>query len=282
MAFLALALVLLSAAVTAPVAGALVSHPPAGLQRANYRGREIPVVGGLVCLSGVLVGEVVLSISYLLEDHGPPVPTFLSRDHWGLLVVALGFFGLGLLDDLAGGGRAKGFRGHAKALAAGELTGGAVKALGGAALGLVVGALWEHRLGPALLDGALICLSANLVNLLDFRPGRATKGFLVAWAVVAALAWGSAYVVLSLPLAAAALVWLAPDLGERGMLGDVGANMLGAVVGAGVALTVGVPGRLMVLAGLAVVTAASERWPLSRAIEAVPPLRWLDSLGRAR
>ena len=71
------------------------------------------------------------------------------------------------------------------------------------------------------------------MNLLDLRPGRASKGFLTAWIVLAAFAWGSAYVVLSLPVAAATLLWLAPDLGERGMLGDVGANLLGAVLGAG-------------------------------------------------
>jgi hypothetical protein len=31
-----------------------------------------------------------------------------------------------------------------------------------------------------------------------------------------------------------------------------------------------------------VLTALSERWSFTRAIDAVPPLRWLDDLGRAR
>jgi UDP-GlcNAc:undecaprenyl-phosphate GlcNAc-1-phosphate transferase len=287
MLLLVIALAALSAAAAGPVAAALLARPPAGLLRTNYRERQIPLVGGLVLLAGLLAGEVGLAVSYLLENQGHPVATFLSRDHWGLLVLALGFFALGLLDDLAGGGhplgfQARGFRGHLKAAARGELTGGAIKALAGAAVALVVGALWEGQLGPALLDAAVICLSANLLNLLDLRPGRASKVFLVAWVALAAAFWGSAYVVLSVPVAVASLLWLFPDLAERGMLGDVGANLLGAVLGAGVALSLGVAGRLVVLAVLVVLTALSERWSFSAAIDAVAPLRWLDRLGRAR
>jgi UDP-N-acetylmuramyl pentapeptide phosphotransferase/UDP-N-acetylglucosamine-1-phosphate transferase len=280
MVFLAVAVAALALSVAAIVCASVLARPPAGLVRTNFRGKEIPVVGGLVILAGLLAGEVALALAYLVGHGGRSALTFVSRDHWGLLVVALGFFGVGLLDDLAGGGHARGFRGHVRAIAAGELTGGAIKALGGAAIGLVVGALWEGSLGPALLDAAIIALSANVVNLLDLRPGRAAKTFLIAWAVLAWVAWGSAYVVLSLPVAASTLLWLAPDLGERGMLGDVGANLLGAVLGAGVALSLTVRGRLVVLAVLVVLTAASERWSFSGAIDRVPPLRWLDRAGR--
>jgi UDP-N-acetylmuramyl pentapeptide phosphotransferase/UDP-N-acetylglucosamine-1-phosphate transferase len=279
---LALALAALALAVAALLCTSLLAHPPTGLIKANYRGRAVPVVGGLVILSGLLAGEIGLTLAFLLRPGGRAAPIFQSRDHWGLLLIAVGFFGLGLIDDLAGAGRARGFRGHVQALATGELTGGGIKALGGAALGLTVGALWEGRLGPAVLDAAIVALSANVVNLLDLRPGRATKAFLVIWVVLAAATWGSAYVILSLPLAAAALMWLGPDLGERGMLGDVGANLLGAVLGVGAVLSLTVSGRLVVLAVLVVLTALSERWSFTRAIDAVPPLRWLDDLGRAR
>jgi hypothetical protein len=42
-----------------------------------------------------------------------------------------------------------------------------------------------------------------------------------------------------------------------------------------------VRGRLGVLAVLVVLTAASERWSFSGAINRVPPLRWLDGIGRS-
>jgi UDP-GlcNAc:undecaprenyl-phosphate GlcNAc-1-phosphate transferase len=280
MVFLALTVAALALIVAALVCTSLLASPPPALLRTNFRGQQIPVVGGLVIVSGLLAGEVALALTYLLDRGGRSAATFVSRDHWGLLVAALGFFAVGLLDDLAGSGRSRGFRGHLRAIARGELSTGAIKALGGAAIGLIVGALWEASLGPALLDAAIVALSANLVNLLDLRPGRAAKVFLMAWVVLAAATWGSAYVVLSLPVAAATVAWLVPDLGERGMLGDVGANLLGAVLGAGVALSLTVWGRLVVLAALVVLTAASERWSFSKAINRVPPLRWLDRIGR--
>ena len=280
MAFLSVTVAALALTVAAVVCTSVLNRPPVGLVHTNFRGKEIPVVGGLVILAGLLAGEVALAFAYLVRHGGRSALTFVSRDHWGLLLVALGFFGVGLLDDLAGGGRARGFRGHFRAVAAGELTGGAIKALGGAATALVVGALWEGSLGPALLDAAIIALSANIVNLLDLRPGRAAKAFLIPWAVLAVVFWGSAYVVLTLPVAAATLLWLGPDLGERGMLGDMGANLLGAVLGAGVALLMATPGRLVVLVLLVVLTVASERWSFSGAIDRVPPLRWLDRAGR--
>ncbi len=233
MVFLAITVAALALTVAALVCASLLATPPPALLRTNFRGREIPVVGGLVIVSGLLAGEVALAVTYLLDKGGRSADTFASRDHWGLLVAALGFFAVGLLDDLAGSGRSRGFRGHLRAVARGELSTGAVKAFGGAAIALVVGALWEASLAPALLDAAIVALSANIVNLLDLRPGRAAKVFLIAWVVLAAATWGSAYVVLSLPVAAATVAWLVPDLGERGMLGDVGANLLGAVPGPG-------------------------------------------------
>lgn len=270
----------LSLIVAAVLCGSFVTHPPSGLLRPNYRARPVPVVGGIVLIGAALAGEVALGLGVALRPAGRAAATFASRDHWGLLVVILGFFGLGLLDDLAGGGRARGFRGHLRAMVRGEVTGGAVKALGGAALGLVVGVLWDGHLGPALLDAAVVALSANLVNLFDLRPGRACKVFLAAWVSLAATSWGHAYVVLSLPVAAGTLRWMGADLRERGMLGDMGANLLGAVLGAGLVLLVHVRGRLIVLAVLVVLTLVSERWSFSRAIDAVVPLRWLDRLGQ--
>src|ERR1700730_2395631 len=112
MVFLALTVAALALTVAALVGTSLLARPPAGLLRTNFRGREIPVVGGLVILAGLLAGEVALAATYLLSNAGSVAATFASRDHWGLLVAGLGFFAVGLLDDLSGGGRARGFRGH--------------------------------------------------------------------------------------------------------------------------------------------------------------------------
>jgi UDP-N-acetylmuramyl pentapeptide phosphotransferase/UDP-N-acetylglucosamine-1-phosphate transferase len=67
------------------------------------------------------------------------------------------------------------------------------------------------------------------------------------------------------------------------MLGDAGANALGAVLGvAGVSRLRSRPSLLAVLATIATLTVASERVSFTAVIDATGPLRWLDQLGRRR
>lgn len=249
----------------------------------NYRGSTVWVVGGVVIAAALAAGELVLWIVESLGDGGLArwLPGIGSRTHAGVLVLALGFFGLGFLDDFAGDGRSKGFRGHLGALRRGEVTTGAVKAFGGLGLAFAVSLWWERGFPPtAVLDALVIALAANFVNLLDLRPGRAAKAFLLLWLPAAAAARNSEYLPVSAAVAAATVAWLPADLGERGTLGDSGANMLGAVLGAGVVAASGIPARLAVLAVLLAVTLASERVSFTRVIEQTRPLRWLDGLGR--
>ena len=64
------------------------------------------------------------------------------------------------------------------------------------------------------------------------------------------------------------------------MLGDAGANALGAMLGAAAAASLPRPGRVAVLAGVVALTAASEKISFTKVIQRTPPLHWLDMLGR--
>jgi hypothetical protein len=66
------------------------------------------------------------------------------------------------------------------------------------------------------------------------------------------------------------------------MLGDAGANALGALIGTAYAAKGSRAGRLLALAGIVALTAASERVSFTRVIERTPGLRELDALGRRR
>jgi UDP-N-acetylmuramyl pentapeptide phosphotransferase/UDP-N-acetylglucosamine-1-phosphate transferase len=202
-------------------------------------------------------------------------------------VAGLGAGAVGLYDDIVGARpdqkRDKGFRGHLGALREGRVSAGLVKVAGIGVAGLIAGRAVSREDGAArgglvdtLLAGGVIAGTANLVNLLDLRPGRALKAGLLVGAPLAAGPAGG--LVAGTVGAAGAL--LPEDLDERTMLGDSGANALGALLGLGIAASTGRKGRAAVFAGLVALTAASEKVSFTKVIERTPVLRELDALGR--
>jgi hypothetical protein len=158
------------------------------------------------------------------------------------------------------------------------VTGGIVKLVAGAGAGAVAGAAVAG--GWTILEVALlVALSANFVNLLDRAPGRAGK-VSIASAVGLAIFGAAAWTVGAAATIGAAVACLWPDLRERAMLGDSGANPLGAVVGLGLAISLTTPWRIAAIGVLAALNLASERWSYSAAIDRTPWLRSLDRLGR--
>lgn len=250
---------------------------PRRLWALNFRQKRVPITGGPLLAIAFLLSQAVLAVL------APDLAAF-SRENLGLVAAVLGLFIFGTVDDLikASGAQSRGFRGHMSALFRGQITGGIVKMAGGGAAALLAGALWESNLAAALADGLLVALSANLMNLFDLRPGRAGKVFIVWWLPLAAAGWGHPYLALSGAIFGACIAWLRADLAELGMLGDGGANLLGAVAGAGLALQLSPTGKLLALVCLVTMTAISEVISFTRTIERVPPLRWVDRLGRAK
>jgi len=246
--------------------------------RPNYRGRPVPTATGVVLPLALLVVEAGRVLAGRLAGAAPAGPR-TATNAVVLLVVALAL--LGLLDDLAGSGEARGFRGHLAALRRGRLTTGGVKLLGGVTVAVVVVAPFDGRSpGRLVADAALVALSANLANLFDRRPGRLAKLGLVA-AVALAVAAGAATRLAAVAAVAGAVAALAAaDLRERLMLGDAGANAFGGTLGLGVVLAGSFRARLVALAVVGVLNLASEAVSFSRVIEAVPPLRALDRAGR--
>ena len=170
---------------------------------------------------------------------------------------------VGAADDLWSG-EERGFRAH---LSAGSTTG---------VLKLVAIPLWGLARTRSISGALLVGLSANAVNQLDTRPGRALKAFLLGSAIVG-----------SKPTRAAGLaVLLTPyDLREMTMLGDAGSNALGALLGlSSVEQFAGwrrpTMGMWSAIVALGALTAYGERKSLGSLIEKTPGLRQLDALGR--
>ncbi|HEY3415855.1 MAG TPA: glycosyltransferase [Armatimonadota bacterium] len=259
-------------------------------RRPNYRARYVPALGGLVFAPALA----------MLLTHAPYWPASPQSPAQGghlfpflLPLSLLGWMLLGLLDDLWGNADRKGFRGHVRALLQGKLTTGGVKLLGGGLLALAMAwHLADHdplRLAAVPVAALLIALSANALNLFDLRPGRALKlfwlgtvlllGFLLPDALFGA---GQPYLPYTLLLLLLASLLYAPlDFAGMMMLGDTGANALGAFLGTCLAVTAPLPVQGALVAVLIGLHLYTERISLTRLIERVPWLRWLDALGRS-
>ena len=129
-----------------------------------------------------------------------------------------------------------------------------------------------------MLGAGVIAGTANLLNLLDLRPGRALKaGALLSVPLLSGSASGDA--LIAGPMGAAAAL-LPDDLDEQIMLGDTGANAYGALLGLAAITRTGIAGRAALLAAIAGLTAVSEKVSFTAVIESTPGLRELDALGR--
>jgi hypothetical protein len=241
--------------------------PPGGSthwSRTNHRGEPVTLLEG----PAVAAGAVLAALG----------------THPAIAVAGTGAAALGTYDDLAGSGDRRGFRGHVGALMQGEVTTGMVKLGGIGATGLVSAAVAGGSPADVVINAGLVAGGANLMNLFDLRPGRAIKVALGSSALIvaggAAAGNGAAALECVAPAAGAALAMLPDDLGERAMLGDGGANALGAMLGAAAAVSLPRPARLALLAGIAGLTAASEKVSFTKVIASTPALHWLDMLGR--
>lgn len=267
--------------------------------RRNVRGVDVPVGVGVLVVLAALAAEATLVLVDALRGHPMPLvvvdgvtstsfvigPSVVLGERVVVtvtLVVALGFALLGAIDDLAGDHADKGFGGHLRALASGRLTTGSLKLVGGGLVGLVAMGTICGSFGRIVLGAAVIALGANTANLFDRAPGRTAKVSLVAaLAIVAsAPAAGRPELIGVAAIAGGLAGLLVPDLREELMLGDAGANPVGAVLGLGVVLTTGVVGQGIVVALLVLVNLAGERVSFSAVIDRTPPLRALDRLGR--
>ncbi len=263
---------LLVAVVLVPLVLARLAE--AGLTRENYRGRILPVPLGLAIVPIALIALIPVMLLARLTDLD------VYPDNLGFAIVFVpGIALLGLIDDvLSGAGR--GWRGHGKDLMSGALSTGVMKAAGTLGLALLVASSLPGSDADFLLATAVLVLATNAFNLLDLRPGRSVKAFVL-------LGIGLTIATQNTQALAGLGLFIAPvlvagffDLREKAMLGDAGSNAIGALAGLWLVLTLDTDGQLIALVVLVLVNLFGEFRSISKAIERLPLLRHLDSLGR--
>jgi UDP-GlcNAc:undecaprenyl-phosphate/decaprenyl-phosphate GlcNAc-1-phosphate transferase len=251
----------------------------AGLVRGNYRGSRLAFPLGAILATAALVALAPLAF---LNDRADLDLLDPGLRHWITYVLGIAF--LGFLDDSLGqgmqAGAPRGWRGHARALREGRLSTGAIKAIGALALAAYVVSGRGLESFEYLADVALLILATNLFNLIDLRPGRAEKALVLLGLGLCIGAWTAEPVDLLGIFVGPVLVGAWFTLRERALLGDTGSNLVGAIGGVWLLTTLDETGRLIALVIVAGLTVYGELRSISKAVETLPPLRSLDSLGR--
>ena len=294
---------------------------------ANFRG--VMVYSGLGIVWFVWLISFWIS-AQLLAVLNIEIPTWIQYLK-PLFAVLAGSCAFGLFDDWAGSKNTRGFSGHLKALARGQITTGGLKFIGIGSLSLFLaislfyggadpivssaaGSAVDSTVGSTadtiaastavtaagstaisilkvMLVTCIVALSANLMNLFDLRPGRAGKMYLLGLLVaLISIVTGELMQELGwLNLLALALAALGPllavwrfDLGERGMLGDAGANSMGVFLGFLCATSMPIWALCIAAAVLAAVNLLSEKVSFSKIIAGSKLLTTLDELGRTK
>jgi UDP-GlcNAc:undecaprenyl-phosphate GlcNAc-1-phosphate transferase len=229
-------------------------------RRPNYRGRRVLFPFGALFLIAVVAALVA------------------DPSRW--LVFFAGVGALGLLDDVAAGSP-RGLREHARAVATGRLSTGAIKAVG--TIALAVYALSGRELGAPEFAAAVgvLTLSTHLGNLLDTRPGRTEKALALIAVAVCLASWSLDPLEPVAALIGPAVVGAWFTLRERAMLGDSGASMIGGMAGVLLVTALSATATWLALGVLIAISLYGEFRSISSAIERVPLLEQLDSLGRS-
>lgn len=246
----------------------LISHK---LLIKNYRGEFIPANTGIIFPFVLLNTFLFMSVFFTIDF-----------DAVVLLLGLKSFFAIfGLLDDL-NSDRQKGLFGHIYLfIFKGIVSSGLVKAC----LGIITSAFfslafnrnWDIHI---LVDTLIIALTANLINLLDVRPGRAAKGIVFLSFGLLFIQFNYEMFVIIYPVLIMITVYISGDIKEKFMMGDVGANAIGSFVGGISVIFLSFKLKILFLLFLIFFHILTEYVPFSKIIEKSKMLSAIDKLGR--
>lgn len=239
--------------------------------RPNYKKDMIPVSMGIVFLPMLIINAIILA--------------YFTTNFKDMLYIFIFLFGLvsmffaGILDDIIGNRDVSGLKGHFKSLLNGKLTTGGFKALFGGFIGLVISIAISKNIYDIVINTLIIALSTNLMNLLDLRPGRAIKGYLLI-SIVLLFTLGEYTRNLLLLIFPNVIAYFNQDLKAKAMMGDTGSNVLGISIG--ILFVMGYPlkVRLIWLTFLIFIHILTEKYSLTKIIENNKFLNFIDKLGR--
>lgn len=237
------------------------------LMKENYKGEVIPAGAGIIF---IIILIIFLGFYYYFKLD---ILNISSRLIFLLSIITA----ISLVDDQIGKKDYQGFKGHFSQLRQGNLTTGALKAIIALILVLLI-VNWQQHFFNVSIDVGIILLMTNLLNLLDLRPGRALKSFLFLSLIL--LVFLPPFFLYLVPIYLATCFYLPYELKGKVMLGDTGANSLGAFLGFGYSMWDNLLAKVLLLVLLITLTLLAEKYSFTKIIENNSILRYLDNLGR--
>lgn len=235
----------------------------------NYKKILIPVCGGIAFVPTIFISSL---IARLIGFYDSKTPIYL------LSIILMSY--VGLIDDLLGDRSVTGLKGHIKSLLHLKLTTGGLKAITGLIVSLYISINLSSRIIDILVNTIVIALFTNFLNLLDLRPGRACKVFLL-FSIIFLVAGSESPQILMIVLGSV-MAFLPLDLKGKIMLGDTGSNILGLTLGISSVLLFNFNVRLIIMIFLILVHFVTEKYSLTKIIEGNRFLNFLDMIGRGR
>jgi len=240
----------------------------------NYRGEMIPQGIGIIFPMYYLLWYALFNL----------LAISLAEKSTSLLFAITAISFIGFVDDMLGSRDVLGLKGHFKSLLCGRLTTGGLKAIVGLLLAFALSSSLSPGFFEAIVNTLIIALFTNFFNLLDLRPGRAIKVYIISffaiWVGLTAVHKSGALLPF-VPLLGFVVGYFPYDLKARCMMGDAGSNVLGISVGFAVVLSLGWHIRIAILAFLIGIHIFTEKYSLTKLIEKNPVLNYLDNLGRS-
>jgi len=239
--------------------------------RPNYKKDMIPVSMGIVFLPMLIINSIILA--YFTTDFKNMLYIFI------FLFGVISMFFAGILDDIIGNRDVSGLKGHFKSLLNGKLTTGGFKALFGGFIGIIISITISKNIYDIVINTLIIALSTNLMNLLDLRPGRAIKGYLLI-SIVFLFTLGAYIKNILLLILPNVIAYFNQDLKAKAMMGDTGSNVLGISIGILFVIGYSLKVRVIWLVFLIFIHILTERYSLTKIIESNKFLNFIDKLGR--
>lgn len=242
-----------------------------GMLRPNYRGEKIPVSMGISFIPALIINSTILLYCN--------VDTIRLFRIYILLFAIMSMCFAGIIDDSIGNRDVTGLKGHFKSLLKGKLTTGGFKALLGGLVGLLITVSISKSISYILVGTLVIALSTNFMNLLDLRPGRAIKVYILISIIIFIFSsvFEKEVMMLILP---AVVAYFYYDLKAMAMMGDAGSNVLGISIGVFIVTSFDLKVQIFYLAILVAIHIIGEKFSITKLIENNHILNYIDKLGR--